>query len=242
MNPGLFLLFLVAVGTIVFPVIASVGLGTDLPPIWALQGLFLFVILIVCGASYPIERFYSVNLAVLVIGMAVIAVVVVAPVHAFYRNIHPLNEGRNFYRQSAEELTRQWRHQSDIALPAVGGDEGLAFATAFYSPDHPSYEARLVCPGREPLPQANFNRGWAALCFDGDKDCIATIERIAAPAPRIVRSEFVVQSTLLGRPGATQRLKAFMVPPSVAGTITPITGIVDDFFVIGCSRIRKNRS
>ena len=242
MNPGLVLLFLVAVGTIVFPVIASVGLGTDLPPIWALQGLFLFVILIVCGASYPIERFYSVNLALLVIGIAVIAVVVVAPVHAFYRNSHPLNEGRNFYRQSAEELTRQWRHQSDIALPAVGGDEGLAFATAFYSPDHPSYEARLVCPGREALPQTNFNRGWAALCFDGDKDCIATIERIAAPASRIVRSEFVVQSTLLGRPGATQRLKAFMVPPSVAGTITPITGIVDDFFVIGCSRIRKNRS
>src|SRR5450755_385251 len=70
MNAGLLLLFLVSVGTIVFPAITSVGLGTDMPPIWALQGLFLFAILIVCGTSYPIERFYSVNLAVLVIGMA----------------------------------------------------------------------------------------------------------------------------------------------------------------------------
>ena len=96
MNPGLLLLFLVSVGTIVLPAITSIGLGADMPAIWALQGLFLFAILIVCGASYPIERFYSVNLAVLVIGIATAAVVVVAPVHALYRNINPLTRGTQF--------------------------------------------------------------------------------------------------------------------------------------------------
>src|SRR5258706_11176519 len=146
MNASLLLLFLVSVGTIVLPLVCSVGLGSDMPPIWALQGLFLFAVLIVCGASYPIERFYSVNLTVLVIGIAALAVVVVAPIHALYRNTHPLNEGRNFYQLSAMELTRLWHQQSDIALSAVGGDEGLAFAMAFYSPDHPLYEERLVVP------------------------------------------------------------------------------------------------
>ncbi|HMI12325.1 MAG TPA: hypothetical protein VK567_12150, partial [Bradyrhizobium sp.] len=102
MNSGLLLLFLVGVGTIVFPVLTSIAFGTDMPPIWGLQGLFLFVILLVCGASYPIPRFYSVNLAVLVIGIAVFAVVVVAPVHALYRNTHPLHEGRNFYSLAAK--------------------------------------------------------------------------------------------------------------------------------------------
>ncbi len=134
MNPGLLLLFLVSVGTIVLPLVTFVALGSDMPPIWALQGLFLFAILIVCGASYPIERFYSVNLAVLTIGIAVLAVVVVAPIHALYRNSHPLNEGRNFYQPSAMELTRLWHQQSDIALPAVGGDEGLAFAGGLLQP------------------------------------------------------------------------------------------------------------
>src|SRR6266404_4221738 len=134
MNPGLLLLFLVSVGTIVLPLVTFVALGSDMPPIWALQGLFLFAILIVCGASYPIERFYSVNLAVLTIGIAVLAVVVVAPIHALYRNSHPLNEGRNFYQLSAMELTRLWHQQSDIALPAVGGDEGLAFAGGLLQP------------------------------------------------------------------------------------------------------------
>jgi len=115
MNPGLLLLFLVSVGTIVFPAITAIGLGADMPPIWALQGLFLFVILIVCGASYPIARFYSVNLAVLVMCMAVVAVVVAAPLHAYYRNFHPLHEGRNFYQQAVAELTRRWHEQSDAA-------------------------------------------------------------------------------------------------------------------------------
>jgi 4-amino-4-deoxy-L-arabinose transferase-like glycosyltransferase len=231
MNPGLLLLFLVSVGTIVFPAITSVAMGADIPPIWALRGLFLFVILIVCGTSYPIERFYSVNLAVLVIGIAVVAVVVAAPLHAFYRNSHPLHEGRNFYQMAAQELTRQWHAQSDTALAAVGGDEGLAFATVFYSPDHPVYEDRLVVPHTDALPrQVTFQQGWAALCYGGDASCAASMEGIAARASRFVRSEFVVQSTLLGQRGATQRFTALIVPPSIEGTITPLpaTGGAED--------------
>src|SRR5258707_5691636 len=209
MNPGLLLLFLVSVATIVLPLVSSVGLGSDMPPIWALQGLFLFGILIVCGTSYPIERFYSVNLAVLVIGIAAVAIVLVAPIHALYRNIHPLGEGRNFYQLSAMELTRLWHQQSDVPLPAVGGDEGLAFAVAFYSPDHPLYEERLVVPNTERLPlQTTLKRGWAALCFEGDTGCIASMQRTAARASRFARSEFVLTSTLLVQPRLTQAFTA----------------------------------
>lgn len=211
-----------------------------MPPIWALQGLFLFVILIVCGASYPIERFYSVNLAVLVIGIAVAAVVVAAPLHAYYRNFHPLHEGRNFYQHAAAELTQRWHEQSDAALPLVGGDEGLAFGTAFYSPDHPEFEQRLVLPQSEASPlQASFKQGWAALCYDGDTPCIASMERTAARAARFVRSEFEVQSTLLGQPGASQRFTALIVPPYDDEKVTspPATGTAEEF-----SAVRRNRS
>ncbi len=222
MNPGLLLLFLVSVGTIVLPMLTCVWLGADMPPNWALQGLFLFAILIVCGTSYPIERFYSVNLAVLVIAIAMVAAFVVAPVHALYRNTHPLNEGRNFYQLSAMELTRQWREQSGMVLPAVGGDDGLAFALAFYSPDHQVYEERLVDPNSERLPlQTTFKRGWAALCYGEDPRCIASMESAAARTSRYVRSEFAVHSELLGLPGATQRFTALIVPPSIDETTTP---------------------
>lgn len=234
MNPGLLLLFFVSVGTIVFPAVTAVGLGSDMPPIWALQGLFLFAILIVCGASYPIERFYAVNLAAVVIGIGVLAVVVVAPVHALYRNFHPLHEGRNFYQASAMELTRQWHRQSDTALPAVGGDDALAFAMAFYSPDHPVYDLRLVHPNTERRlpPQAAFEQGWAALCFGGDTYCIAAMERTAARASRYVRSDFVLRSTLLGEPGATQGFTALIVPPSTEEDVKPSTGVAEDLSVL----------
>jgi len=240
MNSGLLLLFLVNVGTIVFPAITSVALGAHMPPIWALQGLFLFAILIVCGTSYPIERFYSVNLAVLVMGIAVIAVVLAAPLHAYYRNFHPLHEGRNFYQQAVMELTQRWHEHSDAALAAVGGDEGLAFAAAFYSPDQPVFEERLVVPHTEALPRhASFERGWAALCYHGDTGCIASMERIAARDARFVRTEFEVQSTLLGQPGATQRFTALMVSPSDEEKIAPSppTVVSEDF-----SASRRTRS
>jgi Dolichyl-phosphate-mannose-protein mannosyltransferase len=222
LHSGLLLLFFVSIGTIVFPAITSVVLEADMPPLWALQGLFLFVILIVCGASYQIERFYSVNLAVAVIGMAVVAVVVAAPLHASYRNSHPLHEGRNFYSQAAAELTRRWHAQSDAPLAAVGGDEGLAFATAFYSPDHPVYQLPLVYPYTETSPrEASFSRGWAALCYDGDTSCITSMERTAARAARFVRTEFVVQSTLFGQPGASQGFAALIVPPYDEDKVAP---------------------
>ena len=222
MHSGLLLLFLVSIGTIAFPAITTVALGADMPPLWALQGLFLFVILIVCGASYPIERFYSVNLAVAVIGIAVVAVVVAAPLHAFYRNGHPLHEGRNFFSQAATELTRRWHEQSDAALAAVGGDDGLALATAFYSPDHPVYQSPLVYPHTETSPrEASFSRGWAALCYDGDTNCIDSMERTAARAGRFVRTQFVVQSTVFGQPGASQGFAALIVPPYDEDKITP---------------------
>ncbi len=108
MNSGLWLLFLVFVGTIGFPPIVAVAFGTDMTSLWAMQGLFLIAILVVCGASYPIERFYTVNLTVLVIGIALVTVTIAAPMHAFYRNACGYEERRNFYRPAALELTRRW--------------------------------------------------------------------------------------------------------------------------------------
>jgi hypothetical protein len=231
MTPGLWLLFLVGVWTIILPAVIAVVLRTDMPTNWALQGLFLFAVPLVCSAGYPVERKYSVNLAAGVLAIALFTALAVGPVHALYRNFHPLHEGRNFYEQAATELTRRWHEQSDDALPVVGGDDALAFAMAFYSPDHPVYEERLVNPVVEKLPpQTTFRQGWAALCFGGDRSCVAAMERTAARASKFVRSEIVVRSTLLGLPGATEHFVALVVPPAVGPVRpTPGTDVSEDF-------------
>lgn len=243
MDSGLLLLFLVSIGTIAFPIITAVTLGTNLPSLWALQGLFLFGVLIVCGTSYPIERFYSVNLAVLVMGIALMAVIVVAPIHAIYRNSHPFEEGRNFYRLSALELTRQWHQLSDQPLTAVSGDDALAFATAFYSPDHPFYTRPFIYQYTWRLPpNRKLERGWAAMCFVGEADCVDWMSKTALRASRFMRSEFVVQSTLLGRPGATRHVTFLIVPPPNEKTTTPPPGNsnVGDFSAIRRARTKSD--
>jgi hypothetical protein len=222
LNSGLLLLFFISIATVVLPMIVAVSLRTDLPSLWAWQGLFLFVVLIVCGARFPIERFYSVNLAVMVLAIATITVVVAAPIHAIYRNTHPFKEGRNFYRSSSAELTRRWHQLSGRPLPLVSGTDALAFATAFYSPEHPEFLHTWDPPDSWAPSQTTLSQGWAAMCFSDEKDCMAWMNR-TAPSSGFVRSEFSVQSALLGVPGATRQVTALMVPPDNEQN-DPLTG------------------
>ena len=222
MSSGLRLLFYVAIGTIVLPALTSLAMGTDLPSLWALQGLFLFVVLIVCGARYPLERFYTVNVTVVVSGVALVAVLVAAPIHAVYRNINGYEEGRNFYAQAAGELTRQWHELTAESLRAVSGDDSLAFATAFYSADHPHYARPFAHQHDWGLPRkATLDRGWAALCFKGQDSCGRWMEWVSSRAGTVVRREFTVQASLWGRPGLSRDVVVLMVPPRANGSASP---------------------
>jgi len=232
MNPSLRLLFLVGIGTVVFPAITAIGLGSDMLVIWAAQGLFLFVVVIVCGVSRSITRDNCVKLADFVIGAALFAALVAAPAHALYRNGYPLHEGRNFYQQASDELTRRWHAETAAPLRTVGGDDDLAFALAFYSADHPVYDIRLVHPVTERLPaETTFEHGWAAMCFGGDEYCAASLQKVAARAPKFIKFDIVARSELLGELGASGRFTAFIVPPvsTPPKTSPPSLDIAEDF-------------
>jgi len=227
MSPGLRLLFHVAIGTIALPVLTSLAMGTDLPSLWALQGLFLFAVLVVCGTRYPIERFYTVNVTVIVAGVALAAVLVAAPIHAIYRNDRGYEEGRNFYAQAANELTREWHELTSEPLSAVSGDDALAFATAFYSPDHPHYARPFEYQYSWGLPRkATLDRGWAALCFRGQDYCGRWMEWVSSRTEHFVKREFTVQATLWGKPGLTREVVVLIVPPQGPGA-TPESAAED---------------
>jgi hypothetical protein len=230
MSPGLRLLFHVAVGTVVLPVLTSLAIGTDLPSLWALQGLFLVVVLIVCGTGYPIERFYTVNLSVTVAAVALAAVLIAAPIHAVHRNTQGYEEGRNLYVQAANEAIRQWREFTGEPLGAVGGDDSLAFATAFYSPDHPNYTPRFDDQYTWGLSRKEtLDRGLAALCFRGQDYCIRWMDWPELRASRSVRREFTVQASLWGRPGLSRDVVVMMVPPGSGGEEATPESSADDF-------------
>lgn len=227
MSPALRLLLYVAIGTIVLPVLTSLALGTDLPSLWALQGLFLFIVLVVCGTRYPIERFYTVNVTVITALVALAAVLIAAPIHAIYRNTSGYEEGRNLYAQAANELTRQWHELTGEPLSVVSGDDSLAFAAAFYGPDHPHYARAFDYPYIWGSPHKATDRGWAALCFRGQDYCNQWMEWVSGQASHVVRREFTVQARLWGRPGLTREVVVMMVPPR-ANSAMPESA-ADDF-------------
>jgi 4-amino-4-deoxy-L-arabinose transferase-like glycosyltransferase len=213
MSPGLRLLFHVAIGTIVLPILTSLAMGTDLPSLWAVQGLFLFVVLMVCGARYPIERFYTVNVTLIAAGVALAAVVVAAPIHAVHRNGNGYEEARNLYQQAARELTRQWRELTGEPLRHVSGDDSLAFAAAFYSPDHPAYAGPFQYDENWGLPrEVRLERGWAALCFRDQDRCDRWLRWVSAKAGHGVRRDVTLHASLWGTRGVHRDVVILMVP------------------------------
>jgi 4-amino-4-deoxy-L-arabinose transferase-like glycosyltransferase len=214
MKPSLALLGLIAVGTIGLPVITALFMRTDLPSLWALQGLFLFAVLVVCSTSYPVERFYTVNATVLVAAIAMTAVIFAAPIHAIYRNIYGYEEGRSFYHQVASELTSQWRALTGTRLSVIGGNDSLGLATAFYSPDHPHYGQPFAHRYALELPRGTaLETGWAGLCFEDQLDCVSEMQRMTMQDGIVVRRELMIQSRLFGVPGARRTVVVFMVLP-----------------------------
>jgi 4-amino-4-deoxy-L-arabinose transferase-like glycosyltransferase len=208
LSPGLWLLFLIGVGTLSLPTITAIAVGTDMPSLWALQGLFLIVIPVVCGAGFPIDRFYTVNLAVLLLGIAAVAVTLAAPAHAIYRNAYGPNE-RSYYGLAATELTWQWHRFTGAPLSDITGNEGLAFAAAFYAADHPVYQSLASAVSPAVLP----DKGWAAMCFASEKPCVDWMEGVATATPKVVLTEFVITPRLFGQPGIPARIAAMMVLP-----------------------------
>jgi len=223
MQAGPCLLLLVFASSVVLPVVVGIALGADLPALWHLQGLFFVVVAVVVATTFAVDRFDTVNLAAAVLLLSV-AAVAAAPFHSIYRNTEGYKEGRHFYRLAAEELTRRWHALSATPLPAVSGDDGLAFATAFYSPDHPFYGRpfRLQYGWSLP-PQRQLDRGWAALCFRDDAPCMDWMQRLETAQTHFVRAEFTLTAKLWGRSGTSATIVTMMALPRETGAAPAVT-------------------
>lgn len=213
LDSGLILLAWIFATTTLLPPIISILLQTDLPPIWNLQALFLGVVIVVAAAKFAIDRFDSVNLSVSVL-VFLLGCVVAAPFHAFHRNTHPYDLHRNFLSAAAVEMNRRWHQETNEPFTAISGDDNLAFAAAFYAPDHPVYRRPFQFQGTWGMPRSStLAKGWAAMCFSDDAVCTAWMHRVADVSDSVIWSEFNLQANLWGRPGVATKISAMIVPP-----------------------------
>lgn len=223
LDSGLVLLLWIFATTTLFPPIVSIALQADLPPLWNLQVLFLVVVIGVAAAKFAIDRFDSVNLSAGVLAF-LLACVMAAPFHALYRNTHPYDLNRNFLSAAAGEITRRWHQETGEPFTAVSGEDSLAFATAFYSPDHPFYKRPFQFQNTWGLPRrTTLEKGWAAMCFVENVACMNWMRRVAEVPATLTRFEFQLQTSLWGRPGVTTTISAMIVPPHTTPPSEPVS-------------------
>ncbi|MBN9600726.1 MAG: glycosyltransferase family 39 protein [Afipia sp.] len=219
MEPGLLLLALVFVGSVIVPAATALALGTSLPAMWHLQGLFPAVVVAVCAARVSLQRRDAVNFAA-VMAVLSLGALLAAPLHALYRNTNAFKENRNFARPAALALTAAWREAYGVPLERVSGDDVLAFATAFYSPDHPFYSRPFRFQYSWGLPrEQTLRQGWSALCFADDPTCMNWMAKVEARAHDFRRLTLPIATSLWGRPGVSTTVVALMVPPQ--GAVPP---------------------
>lgn len=236
LDPGLILLIWIFVATVFFPPIVGLVMGSDLPPLWNLQALFLVVVVVVAAATFAVDRFDSVNLSASVL-VFFLVLVAGAPFYALYRNTHAFDMNRNFLSAAAQEMTRRWHEASDEPFVAISGEDNLAFATAFYSPDHPVYRRPFQHQYTWGMPRrVTLDKGWAAMCFVENIACMNWMSAVSKIPASFVRSEFALQTSLWGRDGVTARISVLIVPPHKAVPAEPASfRDIEDF---GASRRR----
>jgi len=215
LNSGLHLLLLIAVGAVIAPLLASLTLKSSLTAVWAAPGLFVFVLVAVCSARFAVHREETRRLAAGILALTLVAVLL-APVHAWYRNIHPFSEGRNYYSLAATEVMQRWRELSPDPLKTVSGDK-LAMALAFYAPDHPAFAVPFNQEYVWQMPsEAALRGGWATICLPDEETCLIWLKQIAGVAPGATSFDFVVTPRFLGKAGVPARIVALLAPPRVA--------------------------
>ena len=212
LDESLWLLAMIFVGTVLLAGTTALAFSSSLPGIWHLQALFMPVVVAVCATRFPLDRVDTTNLAAIVLSLLLIFLVG-SPFHALYRNWHPFKEGRNYYQEAATVVTQRWRAAFGVPLSRVGGDDGLIYATAFYSADHPRYNRPLETPDAPMVSD-----GWTALCFRDDPVCMSWMKQTRQRIGRGSCLEFQATTRLWGYPGPSRKVAAILVPPLSAKT------------------------
>lgn len=185
---------------------------SNLPPLWNLPGAFTGVLLL-GSAAWLQSSPRKIARLLMIVGVGHVAMIVLAPSYAFYRNSAGYPEHRNILRDVASNVDTRYRQLGRGPIRAVSGDLDLALGVSFYSVDRPIY-ARML-PGEDnwelPDPEV-MQRGWVGVCLAEDRRCTGWLETIQAHVSGSALQRFEATATLLGRAGASAGIAMLSVP------------------------------
>ncbi len=206
--------------TLSLPIFVGPLLDVDLNPIWTLPSLILFPVIVLSPPSLVPSRQAVVAVTTIAVALP-LAMLIAAPAIAIAIHCAGPDPVLAHAKLLADRIEQEWRRTSDRPLRIVGGDYGIANATAFYLPDHP-----VPYPVLEPetapwvTPAVIARDGGVMMCelSPGAHDCTPLGQQamdkaiVHNPPPRHV--EMTLTRNFLGIAGKPQRYLILIVPPA----------------------------
>ena len=199
---------------LLLPAIVAPILKTSLTPLWTMQAWFLLPILLLAPQSAVLPRRAMVVTAICIF-VATVIVVAAAPVVAWRYHIHGVGQDREYSHLLATEVTREWHARFRTRLSIITGDQNLAGAASFYSPDHPDF-VFVVGLWTSPwiTPERIAHEGATILCRADDQSlCVQGALTLGVSDQRLQKTEITLASHFLGSTTRPDKFLIWLLPP-----------------------------
>jgi len=197
-TPGATLVLVIAAVLVFASTLAAIPLHVRLKHEWGDALFFIVPVALLALMPWLAVRRRAVARMALVAAVATALQVIVSPFYALATfKERPDRDTFTPTSELAREVTRLWRARVAAPLPIVIATFDLAAPVAFYSPDHPRMFADSPDPPRmfaseqpEFSPWIDFpadlaRYGFVGICYEGDKDCLANLARLAPNAEKL---------------------------------------------------------
>ena len=205
--------------TLLLPVSFSSVIEFDLNPIWSMTSLFMLPLILLSPPSLSINR--QAVTAVTTLAAAIpLAMLAAAPVIALVLHLRGVDPVSANAQLLAARVHQEWQKISDQPLRIVGGDFGIAHATAFYLPGR-AVGYPVLEPETAPwvTPERITHDGAAMVCNlpPGMHACTQVIQRAVDKAiagnPPGRHVEILLTRHFLGIAAATEGYLIILAPP-----------------------------
>jgi hypothetical protein len=218
-DPERRLLLALFIVPLLLPAIMAPILKTSLTPLWTMQAWFLLPILLLAPPSAVLPRRAMIVTAICVF-VATALIVAAAPLVAWRYHTRGVGQDREYSHLLATEVTREWRERYRTRLGIITGDQNLAAAASFYSPDHPDF-VFVVGLWTSPwvTPERIAREGAVILCRADDQSrCAQGAQTLGASDPVLQKVEITLASHFLGSTTRPDKFLIWLVPP---GALNP---------------------
>ena len=204
------LLTILALGPLLLTIVSGVALRVRLTPEMAI-GVMALAPLWFIDAFGPADTDALARFSRRAAVYVTVAAAALSPVVMVARAYGPAGKHVAPYPEAATEVGRLYRERFGAPLAYVAGAE-YAHYVAFYGPDRAQaffrfdYAANLWV-----TPERLAERGWAAVCAEGDTDCAAKAQGMAGATTQ--RVELTASRRFLGHVAQARRVEVWMTPP-----------------------------